>query len=522
MKIGILYNFVEYMDCGLDIDVLSDNEVVGTVRSVLGVLEKEHEVIPVRFHPGILPYLKKESFDFVFNLCEGIGSNSQGESWVAALLDLTGIPYTGSDSITLGLCLDKIKTKQILIANGIPTPGYRVFLSASQKLDEGLKFPLIVKPSRKDGSAGIREDSVVKSEDDLIRQVGFILENYRQPALVEEYIEGREINASVIGNSSISEVLPLSEIEFDSSLGNYQKIVNYDAKWIEENEMFKKTRGVCPALLAGNIEKRIKELAKEAYIITGCRDYARVDFRLKDDKPFVLEVNPNPWIGVEGGFARSSKAALMNYSDTIKRILSEAVKRYKLDVHNEHDEYNENIEKQEDEVYETAHLAASKIKLRHIPLLAKWFNDTELTRYMDAPGQKCTDESLIESFLLDQEDFDLIVCEKESSREIGFCSIYNINLSNQSAEISYLIGEKQFRGKGYGKEIIWLLQDIAFKKIGLNSISASVTEQNTRSLRVFEKTGFKRVGIRRQYHIIGDEKFDEVLFEMLREDYMKA
>jgi len=129
---------------------------------------------------------------------------------------------------------------------------------------------------------------------------------------------------------------------------------------------------------------------------------------------------------------------------------------------------------------------------------------------------------LIESFLLDQEDFDLIVCEKESSREIGFCSIYNINLSNQSAEISYLIGEKQFRGKGYGKEIIWLLQDIAFKKIGLNSISASVTEQNTRSLRVFEKTGFKRVGIRRQYHIIGDEKFDEVLFEMLREDYMKA
>lgn len=182
MKIGVLYNLVENPERGFEIDMLSDNKIIETVEAVQIALEDEHEVIPVRMRRDLIPQLTHESFDFIFNLCEGIDGNVKGEYWVTSFLDMIGIPYTGSDSLTLGLCLDKIKTKQLLIANNIKTPKYQIFNGEQSKfkfsnnkpkspLKFPLKFPLIVKPSNEDGSVGISVDSIAYNELQLLERV---------------------------------------------------------------------------------------------------------------------------------------------------------------------------------------------------------------------------------------------------------------------------------------------------------------------------------------------------------------
>ena len=327
MKIGILYNLIDRIECGLEIDLLSENEIAGVAEDVLKILADKHEVIPVRIRRELLPCLNKKSFDLIFNLCEGIDANPHGEAWVAGLLDIIGIPYTGSDSLTLGLCLNKAQTKHLFKANNIPTPHYQVFSDSSQRPASELKFPLFVKPSCEDASIGIKTDSVVYNKPELSKKVEFILKNYHQPALVEEYIDGRELNAAIIGNGDSLDVLPISEIVF-KSCADLPNIVSYEAKWIEDSEMFQKTVGTCPSNLPEDIEREIRRLAIDAYHLTGCRDYARVDFRLKDGVPYILEVNPNPSIKIDSGFARSASAAGISYNELIGRILLEATKRY--------------------------------------------------------------------------------------------------------------------------------------------------------------------------------------------------
>lgn len=512
MKIGILYNLVDRIECGLEIDILSANEIAGVAEDVLRILEDKHEVIPVRIRRELLPCLGKKSFDLIFNLCEGIEANPHGEVWVAGLLDLIGIPYTGSDSLTLGLCLNKAQTKHLFKANNISTPHYQIFSTSSQRPAPELKFPLFVKPSCEDASIGIKTDSVVYNKLELSERVEFILKNYHQGALVEEYIDGRELNAAIIGNGDSIEVLPISEIVFNFC-EHLPNIVTYEAKWIEDSEMFQKTVGICPSNLPPDIERHIKRLAVDAYRLTGCRDYARVDFRLKDGVPYILEVNPNPSIKIDSGFARSASAAGISYNELICRILLEAMKRYQMELVLTEKERNEPRTT-------TSHLIAESVVLRHVPLLMKWFNDPDISRYMDAPNETYSKESIIEKFfVLDQDDINLIISEKEGRREIGFCSIYNINRSNQSGEISFLIGETQFQGKGYGKEMVGLLLSLAFRKVGLNSLMATVTQQNRQSVQVLEQAGFRNIGIRRQYHFLNEEKLDEILFEMIKEDY---
>ena len=521
MKIGILYNLVEEIERGLEIDKLCDNEIIETVECVKKALDREHEAIPVRITRDFLVNLKRESFDFVFNLCEGINGNVKGESLVPAVLDLIGIPYTGSDSLTLGLCLDKIKTKQFLFANNILTPSYQVFYDTEQEFDKKLNFPLIVKPANEDASVGITSDSVVYNETELFKIIEFVLKTYQQPALVEEYIHGRELNVALFESGDSVEILPFSEIVFKVG-ENQPRVLSYEAKWVAESEMFQKTFGVCPPVeeLPKEIEDHIKKLSLDAYNIMGCRDYARVDFRLRGGVPYILEVNPNPAINIErdSGFVRSAQVSGLSYDELIYGILSSAMKRYGLKSYPEKQDKNNG----DCEFYETSRLTASKVKLKHLSLLAKWFNDPDLAKYMDAPGENYSVESLTESFLVfNQDDINLIISEKESKRGIGYCSIYDINPLNQSAEISILIGEKEFQGKGYGTKAVELMLDIAFNKLGLNRIFATATRINKPSIKILEQTGFRRVGVMREYHFLDGEKLDEDMFEIIRSDYLK-
>lgn len=276
----------------------------------------------------LVDFLKEEQPDLVFNCCESVGNDSLHEMHIAGIYELMGIRYTGSTPIVLGTALNKIRVKEILGFYGLPTPRCQLVKSPIRiVLDDHLDFPLIVKPSREDASIGIDTTSVVTNMSELRRKVRHIIEQFDQPALVEEYIDGRELNVAVMGNRK-PYTLPISEIDMSTLPKQYPRILTYRAKWLKGTEEYEHTKGVCPALLPPELESRIKELALIAYQLIGCRDYARVDFRLsKDYEPYILEVNPNPDISDEAGFARSARAHGFTFEEFIGAIVECALER---------------------------------------------------------------------------------------------------------------------------------------------------------------------------------------------------
>ncbi len=277
----------------------------------------------------LLEFLKTEKPDLIFNLVESLGDEAIHEMHVAGIYEILEIPFTGSAPITLGTCLNKARTKEILSHHGIPTAKFIMCKQVNEiNVDDfSMEFPLIVKPAKEDASAGIDNNSIVDSMTALKKRVRYIFTQFDQPAIVEEYIEGRELNVAILGNGKPI-VLPISEIDFSGLPDDYPKIVTYDAKWIRDSVEFEGTKGVCPAELPPTVEARVKDLALQAYQIMGCRDYARVDFRLtKNNKPYVLEVNPNPDISDDAGFIRSTTTYGYTFNETIGKIVECALKR---------------------------------------------------------------------------------------------------------------------------------------------------------------------------------------------------
>ncbi len=277
----------------------------------------------------LIEFLEEEKPTIIFNLCESLLGQSIHEMHVAGIFELLNIPYTGSTPITLGTCLNKVQTKEILAYHAIPTARHQVFNSEKEINKDNLRLllPIIVKPLKEDASAGIENDSVVNNINSLIQKVKKVTEELKQPALVEEYIDGREINVAILGNDP-PVVLPLSEIDFSGLPEGYPPIVTYNAKWLEGSPEYKGTIGKCPAELPDEIEKEIKQIALDAYKIMEVRDYARVDIRLdKNLKPYVLEVNPNPDISIDAGYIRSAKEIGMTYEDVMDAIVQNALKR---------------------------------------------------------------------------------------------------------------------------------------------------------------------------------------------------
>ncbi|MFA6469491.1 MAG: ATP-grasp domain-containing protein [Bacteroidota bacterium] len=276
-----------------------------------------------------LAYLKAMQPDVIFNMVESLGDNAIHEMHVAGIYELLGISYTGSGPWTLGTCLNKARTKEILQHNGIPTARFLLIESADQLSPDNLQlsFPIIVKPSAEDASVGIDNNSIVRTFEELKQRTAFIINQFQEAALIEEYIEGRELNVAIIGNTP-PQVLPISEIDFSGLPTNYPKIVTYDAKWMDGTKEFEGTKGICPSPLPDNVEQEVKSIALRAYKLMGCRDYARVDIRLsKTMKPYVLEVNPNPDLSDDAGYFRSAKTYGLTYADAIGKIVGFAVDR---------------------------------------------------------------------------------------------------------------------------------------------------------------------------------------------------
>ncbi len=275
----------------------------------------------------LFDYLKTEPPDIIFNLVECVENQAIQEMHVAGLYELMKIPYTGAGPLALGLALHKPRVKELLGYHGIRTPGFRVYRAGDKIAAPDIPFPLIVKPSSEDASVGIEDGSVVETVAELRRRVQYIIEEYEQPALVEEFIDGRELNVAILGSRRPT-TLPISEIDFSGLKETMRKIVTYEAKWMHGTIAFDGTKGVCPAQLPAKVEAEIKATALRCFNIIGCRDYARVDFRLsKSGLPYVLEVNPNPDISDDAGFARSARAQGYTYPEAIGKIVESTFER---------------------------------------------------------------------------------------------------------------------------------------------------------------------------------------------------
>jgi len=331
LKVVILYNLPERLERGGRKDFLAEEailEEIGAVEGALRSLGHQGYVLAIRDEIfTVIHWLKEIQPDVVFNLCESVYGNACWEMNIPALLDLFRIPYTGSSPLTLGLCLDKGKVKDILQSQGILTPRYTVFDQGVTSV-RGNRFPMIVKPLHEDGSLGIWKDSVVYDDEALNRQIQSVVEWYQQPVLIEEFIEGRELNVGLLETDGKVEVLPISEIDYSEFPDGISKICSYEAKWETGSPLYQKSKPICPAPLEPKEQMKVEQVALRVFKLFGCQDYARVDMRLDlDGKPFVLEVNPNPDISPESGMARAIAVQGMTYLDFIGNLLERAVQR---------------------------------------------------------------------------------------------------------------------------------------------------------------------------------------------------
>jgi len=305
-------------------------ENINDALAIKKILDANHDVRIFPLSEDTYYQIRAEKPDVVFNLCDdGFRGDYNLEPHVAAMLDILNVPYTGNNYFTIALCQNKARAKDILTFNNILTPKFQVFTSAERKLDQELKFPMIVKPIREDGSVGIRERSVVNNEEQLKEEVDHIVNLHKQEALVEEYIEGREFTVSLIGNRRPI-VLPVAEIDFTGMPEHLPKIVSYRAKWIKQSIAYKKTPIICPAQnVDEKMNKMIEDAARKCYKIFGCRGYARIDFRYdeKEKKLYVLEINPNPDVSEEFDIAKSAIAANMTYPELLQKIIDFAIER---------------------------------------------------------------------------------------------------------------------------------------------------------------------------------------------------
>jgi len=331
LKVVLLYNLVERLQKGEEKDALAEEAVIeeiGAVESAVRSLGHQCFVVAIREEIfSVIHWLSEIRPDVVFNLCEGVYGNSCWEMDIPALLDLFRIPYTGSPPLTLGLCQNKGKVKDILLSQGILTPRYKTFDHPLEQVKDGF-FPAIVKPVHEDGSLGISKESVVFDEVHLKRQVRYVIEKYNQPALVEEYVNGRELNVSIVEINGKMDVLPISEIDYSEFPEGIPKICGYEAKWVPESVEYQKSKPVCPAPLEAEMKKRLEQIAMQVFKLFECRDYARVDFRVdQDGRMYVIDVNPNPDISPQSGMSRQIKVKGMTYKHFIGGVIEKALQR---------------------------------------------------------------------------------------------------------------------------------------------------------------------------------------------------
>jgi D-alanine-D-alanine ligase len=326
LKVGFTFN-VKRMKPEIDgrRDEEAEYDSPKTIQAVREAIEASgHEVVDLEATPDLPALLGSSQVDLVFNMAEGIKGRNR-EAQVPALLELLDIPYSGSDPAALSLALDKALAKKIVRQHGILTPNFIQLVTGKERLPRDLRFPVIVKPNAEGSSKGVHATSVCENEAELRKAAVEMIFKYNQPALVEDYIGGREFTVGMLGERR-PKVLPPMEVVF---LDQTEKRPVYSFEF--KQDWSTRIRYDAPAVLEPGQLKALERAARECFIALGCRDVARVDFRMDEQgKIYFLECNPLP--GLTPGWSDLvliAKAAGIEYNALISEILSGAIRRYK-------------------------------------------------------------------------------------------------------------------------------------------------------------------------------------------------
>lgn len=332
-KVAVIYNDSETLIKGEARDMLAERGVVSCARAIAESLEttgRQVALVPILscVEEALAPYPPTEWL--VFNLGEGLKGQLFEEARIAWALEAMGYRFTGSDGHALARSTHKGQAKARLEAAGIPTPPWRLFRHPGEvewghaSGNAALRFPLIVKPVAEDASLGIGPEAVVHAPEALRARVAYVVSHYRQLALAEQFISGREFNISLWGDPV--QTLPLAEVDFSAFGEPSERIVSFAAKWEAGSFAFHHTPVICPACVDPALGSSIAAIAQRAWHSLGCRAYGRVDMRVADDgTPYVLEVNCNPDLSPDAGFFRAAQAAGYDYKGMITHIVAMAL-----------------------------------------------------------------------------------------------------------------------------------------------------------------------------------------------------
>ncbi len=324
MKVAILYNDVSSTSSADELDVLTQ---VNYVADTLKNLQHEPVAVPVTLNLSqVIDTLRKLQPGLVFNLVESIAGSEKFLHFAPALLDYLKIPYTGNGTHALYLTTNKIFTKQKLQSANLPTPSWQTL---NEVIANGISFhpPYMLKPVSDDASVGINSDSVVYSADNLVEILKQNSARYGE-CFVEAYILGREFNLSLLANDSQPEVLPPAEIRFINFPEDQPHIVDYKAKWEVESFEYRNTvRSFDFEFADKPLLAKLSAMAFHCWKVFGLRGYARVDFRVDDQNNiWILEINANPCISPDSGFAAATQKARITFEQVVTRIIRDSLK----------------------------------------------------------------------------------------------------------------------------------------------------------------------------------------------------
>ncbi len=319
-------------------DTYAEWDSIETVQAVCDALNSDPNVeceIVEAVPEVALPRLMVRKYDIVFNIAEGMRGEAR-EAQFPAVMEMLGIPYTGSGPLTLATALDKARTKEVLQHHGIPVAR---FVTSSDtettlaKLLPELEYPVVVKPLSEGSSKGVKNSSFAANDAELRAEIKRIGDDYDQPAIIEEFLPGREFTVAVLGNGNEAKVLPIVEIKLSELPPEANGIYSYEAKWIYDVRDNPLDIFSCPADLTPELKKAIDETVLSTFEILGCRDWSRIDVRLdRHGKPNIIEVNPLPGIlpnpEDNSCFPKAARTAGMNYDQTMLAVLRAGCKRH--------------------------------------------------------------------------------------------------------------------------------------------------------------------------------------------------
>ncbi len=319
-------------------DTFAEWDSIETVQAVCDALNSHPDVECeiVEAVPEIaLPRLMVRKYDIVFNIAEGMRGASR-EAQFPAVMEMLGIPYTGSGPLTLATALDKARTKEVLMHHGIPVAKFTTSRDTQASLAMLLpdsEYPVVVKPLSEGSSKGVKNSSFVNNDAELRAEIQRIGSDYDQPAIIEEFLPGREFTVAVLGNDANARVLPIVEIKLSELPKEANGIYSYEAKWIYDVRDNPLDIFACPADLTSELQKEITETVLRTYNVLDCKDWSRIDVRLdRNGTPNIIEVNPLPGIlpKIEDNscFPKAARTAGMNYNETMLAVLRAGCQRY--------------------------------------------------------------------------------------------------------------------------------------------------------------------------------------------------